>query len=65
MQPLRLQGQVEGRDLRDLPTVRARLPTEVGGSPSGKERQTFIHLKGRAQPMGEEGNGLSSGEMTG
>lgn len=34
-------------------------------SPSGKERQTSIHLKGRAQPMGEEGNGLSSGVMTG
>lgn len=27
----------------------------VGGSPSGKERQTFIHLEGGAQPMGEGG----------
>lgn len=30
-QPLRLQGQAEGRELQHWPTVRARLPTEVGG----------------------------------
>lgn len=62
-QPHRLQGQVGGRGLWDLPTVRARLPTETGGregSPSGKERQA---RKGSAHGRGRKW--ASSGEMTG
>lgn len=51
-QPLRLQGQVEGRDLWDLSTVRARLPTEVSfrkgeADLDSSERKGSSHGRGR------------------